>query len=238
MKGVILAAGMGSRLGRPHPKSLTRLATGQSILEHQVENLTRYLALDDVYVVVGFKNDLVMEAQPALAFVYNDAYDRTNTSKSLVRGLRKLIGHDVLWLNGDVVFDHRVLARLIQHPHSCMAVNTASVAEEEIKYRIGPEGWIAEVSKRVSGALGEAVGVNKVRESDLVSFIASLETCGDGDYFERGIELGALSGLRFYPVDVSDLVCTEIDFDEDLVRANRELMRLDGELLRRRAGDR
>jgi choline kinase len=227
VKALILAAGMGSRLGRPHPKPLTPLASGQTILEHQVENLIRYVRVDDIYVVVGFKNDLVMEARPDLAFVYNDAYDRTNTSKSLLRGLRKMQGSDVVWLNGDVVFDHRVLQRLAQEPHSCMAVNTASVADEEIKYRVGAEGWISEVSKTVAGGLGEAVGVNKVRREDVAGFLASLEKCADGDYFERAIELGAGNGLRFYPVDVSDLVCTEIDFNEDLRRANEQLSRLD-----------
>jgi choline kinase len=227
LKAVILAAGLGARLGRPHPKALTELASGRSILDHQVENLSNYISVHDIFIVVGFKNDLIMEAHPDLGFVYNEAYDRTNTSKSLLRALRKLVGeHDVVWMNGDVVFDHRVIQRLVDRQDSCMAVNTASVAEEEIKYRLAAGGWISEVSKRVADGLGEAVGVNKVRSEDVEPFIQWLERCDDQDYFERGIELGVQDGLRFYPVDVSDLVCTEVDFAEDLARANKQLSQL------------
>ena len=37
---VILAAGMGTRLARPHPKPLTELSDGRTIMQQQVENLT------------------------------------------------------------------------------------------------------------------------------------------------------------------------------------------------------
>ena len=43
----------------------------------------------------------------------------------------------------------------------------------------------------------------------------------DQDYFERGIELAIESdGLRFKAIDISDLYAVEIDFAEDLDRAN------------------
>ena len=48
-----------------------------------------------------------------------------------------------------------------------------------------------------------------------------LSKVGDQDYFERGIELAiAHDKLRFEPVDISDLYAVEIDFAEDLERAN------------------
>ena len=53
----------------------------------------------DVSVVVGFKKDTIMEAFPNVSFVYNPLFGETNTSKSLLKGLR-LTGRDpVLWLN-------------------------------------------------------------------------------------------------------------------------------------------
>ena len=77
----ILAAGMGTRLGRPFPKPLTRLATGQTIMEQQVDNIRSVFGEDvRIMIVVGFKNDSVMEHQPDSVFVYNELYDQTNTS--------------------------------------------------------------------------------------------------------------------------------------------------------------
>jgi choline kinase len=39
MKAVILAAGIGSRLGKPHPKPLTVLSTGETIMQRQIAAL-------------------------------------------------------------------------------------------------------------------------------------------------------------------------------------------------------
>ena len=41
MKAIILAAGIGSRLGKPHPKPLTELTTGETILERQIRHLAK-----------------------------------------------------------------------------------------------------------------------------------------------------------------------------------------------------
>lgn len=225
MKVIILAAGIGSRLGKPHPKTLTMLSNGRSILQNQVKALLRYVELDDIYVVVGFKKELIMEAFPELAYIYNDYFDTTNTSQSLLRALRKVRTDDVIWTNGDVVFDHVVIDRLIRSPYSCMAVDTASVGEEEVKYELDETGAIRRVSKSLANPMGEAVGINMVKREDVELLIKGLEKCEKDDYFERGIEFAIEQGLRVMPVDVSDVVCKEIDFEEDLVEVNELLLR-------------
>ena len=105
MNVVILAAGLGTRLGRPYPKPLTPLADGRSILRQQLDHLrATFGGAARVTVVVGFKMDLIMEAAADDAsFVYNEVYDQTNTNKSLLKALRLAPPGGVLWLNGDVV---------------------------------------------------------------------------------------------------------------------------------------
>ncbi len=223
MKSVILGAGFGSRLGKPMPKPLTVLSSGEMIMERQVASLIEFMTIHDLIVVVGFKKNMIMEEFPELTYVFNNIFDRTNTAKSLVRGLRKINNEDVIWLNGDVVFDPEVVKRVFDFDGSCMAVNTASVADEEIKYNLHADGSIKDVSKTVADPLGEAVGVNKIMASDLPLFIEMLDKCGANDYFERGIELAVENGLKIYPVDISDLLCIEVDFEEDLEKANTRL---------------
>ncbi|WP_372629551.1 NTP transferase domain-containing protein [Cohnella sp.] len=223
MKIIILAAGIGSRLGKPHPKTLTLLSNGRSIMQNQIKALLRYVSIEDIYVVVGFKKELIMEAFPDVAYVYNDYFDTTNTSKSLLRGLRKVQNEDVIWINGDVVFDHLVIDRLIREPRSCMAVNTLAVGQEEVKYALNSNGIINEVSKQVENPEGEAVGINKVIAADISLLLKMLNDCLDTDYFEKAIEFALPHGLQIVPVDISDLICTEIDFEEDLIRVNEQL---------------
>ena len=221
---VILAAGMGTRLGRPHPKPLTPLTTGESIMRRAVGLLRGQWAGAHVTAVVGFKLDLVIEAMPDLSFVYNEVYDSTNTNRSLLKALRQSYDGGVLWLNGDVVFDPRVLeliADRVEEDRSFVCVDRASVADEEVKYTLDDDGMIKELSKTVVGGLGEAVGINYVSSADKAALVTRLAECEDQDYFERGVELAIEhDGTRFEPVDVSAYSVVEVDFDDDLTKAN------------------
>jgi choline kinase len=223
---VILAAGMGTRLGKPWPKPLTPLADGRSIMQQQLENVEKVFRDEArVTIVVGFKMEMIMEAHPNVTFVYNENYDQTNTSKSLLKALRASQESGVLWLNGDVVFDARVLERIaerIRSEKSFVCVNTSATAEEEVKYTVDGKGNINALSKQVKNALGEAVGINFISAHHKSAAIKYLEQCADNDYFERGLELAIENaGIEIEPVDISDLFAVEVDFQADLDRANQ-----------------
>lgn len=87
MRIIILATGIGSRLGNPFPKPLTPLNNGKTIMQNQVDNLCIFFNTDDIHIIVGFKKELIMEEFPELTYIYNPLFDQTNTSKSLLRGL-------------------------------------------------------------------------------------------------------------------------------------------------------
>jgi len=222
---VILAAGMGSRLGRSLPKSLTELSDGRSIMQQQHDNVRAAFGTSArITTVVGYRAETIVEAFPSADYVYNDRYDQTNTSKSLLRALSASGRGGVLWMNGDVVFDPRILGRaigLIERDQSFVTVNTSKVSDEEVKYTVDADGHIKELSKVVRGGVGEAVGINYISSADKKAFIRQLQRVDDQDYFERGLELAVVEdGLRLLPLDISDLYAVEVDFAEDLERAN------------------
>jgi choline kinase len=222
----ILAAGMGTRLGRPFPKPLTPLNDGRTILQQQLDNISEAFGVDThVQIVVGFKLDLILEAAPEAVFVYNERYDQTNTCKSLMKALRSSAEGPVVWMNGDVVFEPAILERLqinIDAGQTAIAVNTAAVSDEEVKYTVDANGMVKELSKTVVGGLGESVGINVISAKDKAALIKRLEECDDQDYFERGIELAIeKDGLKVLPIDISDLFAVEVDFEADLERANQ-----------------
>jgi choline kinase len=190
------------------------------MLERLVEMLTHYVDLHSIYVVVGFKKEMIMESMPELIYVYNERFHVTNTSKSLLAGLRKAKGDDVIWVNGDVVLEPLVVRRIAEFAGPCMAVNRARVGDEEVKYLLSENGTISRVAKTIQDAPGEALGINKLDAESIETIIDHLETCADSDYFERAIELAIEDGFKIYPVDVSDLLCVEVDDHDDLDRAN------------------
>ena len=222
---VILAAGMGTRLGRTLPKPLTPLMDGRSIMRQQLDGLRAVFGeAVRVTAVVGYRAKAVMRAHPELLFAFNPDFASTNTSQSLLRALRSSAPGGVLWLNGDVVFDPAVLDHAAPHiaaDQSFVCVDTSTVADEEVKYTLDADGYVAELSKTVVGGLGEAVGINYVSAADKALLIEHLSGCAANDYFERGMETAiGRAGLRFRPLDISRFSAVEVDFDDDLQRAN------------------
>jgi len=226
---VILAAGKGTRLGRSHPKPLTVLRDGRTILRQQLDHIRAAFAESAadrprVSVVVGFGKEMIMDAAGCEAtFVYNERFDETNTARSLLRALQLAAPGGVLWMNGDVVFVTGLLDHLLTHVQggTFVAVNTDRVADEEVKYTLDDSGHINELSKAVVGGLGEAVGINFVSAADRPVLVCHLAAVEDSDYFEKGIENAILdAGLRVRAVDISSFGVVEVDFEDDLTRAN------------------
>ena len=221
---IILAAGMGTRLNKGKPKSLTKLSNGESILGRQINALLNYIDKKDITIVVGYKKNMIQEKYPDYSFVFNDNYKRTNTAKSLLYALdSKKLNSDIIWLNGDVVFDSKILKSIFELEESSMLVNTNLVSDEEVKYNINNDGTINEVSKNIQDGLGEAVGINKILRSDLKEFKYQLEQCSNNDYFEYGIELLINQNIKIYPIDISKYFCCEIDTQDDLDFVNKYL---------------
>ena len=223
---VILAAGMGtvagrtaqSRRRRAAPRALDHAAAARQhpcgLRERRPHHDRRRLP----------RRGHRRERFPDTEYVYNERYDHDHTSKSLLRALQATGRNDVLWMNGDVVFDPRVLGRAIAHieaGESFVAVNTAKVSDEEVKYTVSADGRIDQLSKQVTGGIGEAVGINYISRADKKALMRGLQRVDDQEYFEGGLELAiAEGGVRVLPMDISDLYAVEVDFAEDLERAN------------------
>jgi len=227
MKAVILAAGVGSRLGGTLPKCLIPIGGDGTILSNQV-TIFRNLGVREIIVLVGFKKEVVMEYYPDLVYVYNPRFHITNTAYSLGLALDRVTPDDVVWTNADVVFEEAVARKVMEADGNAVAVARKPCGPEEVKYTLTAGGTIGRISKRVDGPAGEAVGVNKISGKDFDAFLALLKRCSDDDYFERAIEQAVESGMEFLPVDITEDRCIEVDFEEDLheVRSLGRLWRI------------
>lgn len=216
MKAVILAAGMGTRLGGEVPKPLTILNNNKSIINFAVEKISEFISENNIFVVVGYKKEMIIEKNPNLTFIYNENYQNTNTSKSLLKALNK-INEDVLFLNGDIYFDKQIIQKLIENDYSGVLVDDKKCSEEEVKFITSQDGYIKRISKQVDPAEGEALGINFMKKNDLVAFKKHLNLVDKQDYFEKAIEAMIIKdNVKILPVNTDGLFCHEIDFIEDL----------------------
>lgn len=231
---VILAAGMGTRLGKPHPKALTVLDNGETIMARQIRNIrSAFGPKAQINIVVGFQLDKIIDSFPDETFIYNEEYDVTNTSKSLMRALNNInTNNGVVWMNGDVVFDEDLLfylKRQITNEECLITVNSDSVADEEVKYTLDKNGNVSALSKIVPSdeALGESVGINFVSKNAVESLKYWLKKVKAQDYFEKGIEQSILfDKTQWKPFDITKLgiSAVEVDFAADLEKANKSLL--------------
>lgn len=107
MKAILLAAGMGTRLGqytKNRPKCMLPFL-GKSLLARQIETL-RECGITDITVVTGYLSEKVQF--PDIKRVINNAYETTNMVESLFAAEAELHG-DVLIVYTDILYEPRLI---------------------------------------------------------------------------------------------------------------------------------
>lgn len=129
MQALILAAGMGKRLG-----ALTKEATkcmvevcGTKLIDSAIAAIVE-AGISDIVVVIGYKGAGLrgyLEARyPNLRirFVENEIYDKTNNIYSLWLARDALVSDDTILIESDLIFERDLIRELVQAPEPNMAV--------------------------------------------------------------------------------------------------------------------
>ncbi len=239
MQALILAAGIAERL-RPitlnHPKCLVEI-NGKTFMERMITNIVSY-DITDINIITGFQVDKVknylQEHFPKLKFnfFHNDKYSETNNSYSLWLA-RHLIHEDFLLFDADIIFDYRILAKLLDSSHqNCLALrSTPDLGEEEIKVKVDGANKIVNISKTVppKEAVGESIGIEKFSYQLGQQLFKKLEENilqknRLNDFYEKSFEDIIEDGAEIYTVDVQDLKCAEVDFADDIHYVEKEIL--------------
>ena len=223
MKAIILAAGKGTRYSKEMPKTLCKIVGNKTILDFQVERLTKKIGRKNIGVVVGYKKEKIIEKYPDLDYFYNQNFANTNNSKSLLLALQE-INEDVLTLNADVYFDEEVLDLLIPSEDSNCLVNRVECIDEEMRYDINEKGLITHMSKSIKQHKGEALGIHLLKKRDLQSIINELEIISDHEFDANAYDnLIQKDKLLLKSINVESLFCKDIDFEKDLEEVKQYL---------------
>ncbi len=241
---VILAAGVGRRLGASHegPKALLDFA-GRTLLARHIRNLEA-VGVREIVFTVGHEADRLREAVAALApvaqvsFVENPRYRRGSLVSLWTQGERLRAGRDVILKDADVLCDARMLARLGDGAAEATLLVDRELepGDEPVKlcFRRRSDGRerIVDFRKRPEHAHdwhGESVGFFRFSArtaADLAARCDAYVSTGrlDVEYEEAVRDLILADPDRFSAVDVSDLPWTEIDFEDDVVRARSHVL--------------
>lgn len=240
MNGVILAAGIASRL-RPltdnTPKCLLKLGE-KTILQRTVDNLVSN-GITSLIVVTGYLREQIeafftdMYPELPVTFVHNAVYDSTNNIYSLWLTRDVVRGDDMLLLDSDILFDSRIVKALLDFAQAdCLALNRdIEVGEEEIKVRLDDEQRVHEISKIVPipDAAGESIGIERFSPAFVDHLFTVLERMIEREkrvdiFYEAAFEEVIREGRALYAVDISRYPCMELDTVEDFHAAQKHII--------------
>jgi choline kinase len=253
MIGVILAAGMGTRLmplTRDIPKAMLKI-NDTTLLERMIKNCIN-ADISKFIVIVGYNRDKVIDLCPEIAEKYdieiktivNEKYDVTNTSVSTYLASKFIEENpeDFILVNGDNVVDPEIITRLAECENTGMIIdNFKDLNEESFKLIIKDEvlnddgsianGEIAAIGKGldIPSSTGEFIGVSKVIGDDIADFNRILERLIDEDpqnYYDFAYEdLSKIKTIDF--VLTNGLKWTEIDDHTDWENAQKLVSELE-----------
>lgn len=235
MRGIILAAGKGSRLNGTageSPKCLVKLG-GTTLVERQIDIL-HAAGIRDVTVVVGCQADNVRRVcGQGVTYIENARYAQTNSLYSLWMA-RPLLYEGFVVLNCDVLFQPALLDDLLSSRHANALLldyresSQAVYGDEEMKVTVRG-GRVVKMSKDMDPAEadGENLGIVKFGDTGAASLVDIMDRLvaagGTRDWAPRAFSAFAETH-ELFAVGTRGLPWIEIDFPEDYHRAVRDVL--------------
>jgi len=238
MKAIILAAGVGKRL-QPLtdriPKCLIEV-NGRTILDRYFENLAA-LGIREAVIVVGHLKEQIFEAVGrerhgvSVSYLDNERYNEGNIYTVYLAS--REFNDDILMMDADVIFHPALLRRLVESTsQNCYLMDEGFIED------MGEECKVAALNGRVVAnnrvvtkeydRIGEGLGFLKLcRETAAVlrdileGFISTGQT--EKEYEDALEVMLEREIVGFEPV--GDLPWTEIDFFEDIEKAEQAAAR-------------
>lgn len=227
MRGLILAAGRGSRLGNyNHTAKCLLEVAGRRLVEYQLETCAE-AGVAPVALVVGYCADDVREAVGIRAeYIHNPRWDSTNSLYSFLLA-RDWITGPIVVMNSDILFHPEILSRVLAAKGDAFAYDSGSGrAPEHMKVEVA-DGRLIDMSKELPAerSAGENVGLLAFSADGARALLdkAAAIAADGGEKNWLGAAVRQLAAERtIRAIDIAGLPWGEIDstFDLENVRKN------------------
>lgn len=234
MKALILNSGVGRRMGvltSEHPKCMTEIAPGETILSRQLRLLAR-CGIREVVITTGLFDSVLrdycrsLELPLEISFVFNPDYAETNYIQSIRCAEPLLRGEDIVLMHGDLVFEQGVLGRVLASPVSCMTVSSTLPLPQKDFKAVVQDGRVKKVGIEFFDDALTAQPLYKLLRRDWLMWLDKIcEFCDGGQrkcYAENAFNTIS-DECEVYAMDYKDKLCAEIDTPEDMEAVSRQL---------------
>ena len=244
LKALMLAAGVGRRLygdaNNELPKALLEFK-GQTLLHRHI-NILISNGVEELVIVVGHRSeDLIREAEkhaPSgfVKFIFNERY-REGPKLSLAKAQNVFKSNStIIFLDADVLYHSDLMTRLVKSKYqNCFTMDCKFQSSHDFVKVCLYKGKVVDFGKNIKTScdiVGEWPGILKISgpiASKVAKFSDEFSKNGDesGDYEEVfQAALFASPADTFGVEDISRIPWIEIDYESDLIKANREILPL------------
>lgn len=232
-EAVILAAGMGSRLGNQNdqkPKGFLQLGN-QPIIEESIKKLIKS-GIEKIWIVTGYQShhfrELTKLYNSTVCLVSNDEYDQSGTLHSLSM-ISDKVCPPFLLLESDIIFEYRAIEKILNHQNeNCILLSGFNDCGDEVFVETNREELVF-MSKNMhelsSAPAGELVGITKIGKElfiKMMQFYNSDEKNKLADY-ETDALVAVAEEISIPCLIIDDLIWSEIDDHSHLKRAKEEI---------------
>ena len=233
MKIIILAAGKGERLfplTKNTPKPLIDLGNGETLLERQLQYLSKSNVIDEVIIVIGYLHEQIesklksYKTELKIKTVYNPFYEISNNLITLWLSKYEM-NEDFLIANGDNIIASDVIRDLVNKTNEGIYVTICyrdKYSEEDMKVNLDPNKKILRVSKEIKNGDAESVGLVKVSGEKFRKIYQDVleELARNKDYLNKfwleTFNILANKGVEINSFEIDKDKWREVDFHFDL----------------------
>jgi choline kinase len=231
---VILAAGLGSRLGHrgtARPKGFISFDDGVPIIEQSIRKM-RSIGIARVVIVTGhlshYYETLRGVHAGAVELIHNPQYAESGSMYSLYQA-RDLVRDDFWLFESDLVYERRALEQLALVPSGSALLMSGPTGSGDEVYVEAPKGYLHQLSKNRSILVqvhGELVGITRVSAEcydEMQRYAQGVFATGDLRLeYEQALVAAARKVEVRCPL-VPDLMWSEIDTEAHWTRVREEV---------------
>ncbi len=234
MNTIILAAGLGNRLGpvtRSLPKALVEVA-GEPMIHHAI-HFARRIGGSKIVVVGGYQSDMLRAVVGGEGIVYIENSEYCKGNLYSLNCARAYMEGGFFQLNTDHLFPHSVAKRIGQANGGIQLASDFDrrLFDDDMKILVRDYGsgrlQITAISKQLHQFDGGYCGITVVPGSSLANYVAAMERVLKRNIEQAAVEdvIDELIRCQHYPevLDISGTRWLEIDTCEDLANARRIL---------------
>lgn len=212
---------------------------GKPLLFYLIDNIKK-AGIKEIVPVLGYQGEELLAyikgqaSEMSVYPVWNDQYENTNNLVSLLQAETVVADEEFIQLNGDMVFDYRIVTKIAGVPGAAIAVDTNEYSFQLDSPRVLiKDGMILDLGRhlRIEETNGYAVGIYRFSKVLAKHFFEDSK-----ELVKKNSQLGFHEPLRqlfhqyvIAPVSTGTMLWMDVDEKADIEKAERYLCKMEEE---------